>query len=1200
MAVKFVIGRAGSGKTRYCIDEIREHLIREPEGAPLILLVPQQFTFEAERELVSKEGVSGTIRAQVLSFHRLAWRIMQAEGGTARTPIDEIGKKLLLRRIMQRRQGQLKFYAGTQDQQGVIDRMDELFTEWKRYGMQPQHLEERMDKGRYHWEHSQSLEPKMQDLMMVYREFEEELKAQYLDGEDVLTLLAEQIIQSEWLSNAKIWIDGFHGFTPQEMAVIERLMIRCPEVSMTFCLDRPYYDYDDLDDLALFHPTARTMRQLQRSLVNYGLPAPHMVELADRKLPTRFTNNPMLGFLEQYYDRNTGRVRFDKKDAEKVHGNGRVNESIVIAEAASRRAEVEGVCREMVRLTREEEVRWRDMAVMVRNMNEYGELLSAVMSDFNIPHFLDQKRSVLHHPLVEFIRSALEVVNHQWHYDAVFRCVKTDFLLPWGHMYSESRLRRQMDRLENYVLAFGIKGSRWSEEKAWTYRERRSLEGPEEELREAEEKALAEINETRRWVSVPLHHFARRLKDRSKVQGKVEALFELLAFANVPERLERWSLTCSEAGQLEEAREHTQLWDRVMDVFDQLVDMLGEEEVSNELFADLVETGLESISMGLVPPSLDEVLVGTVDRTRSGSVTHAFILGVNEGVLPARLSEDGLLTENEREMLQQADISMADSAKRKLLDEQFLIYNAITSASSYLWMSYPLADEEGKGLLPSEIMKRIRYLFPQVKVKQLALEPTPFMSEKELFSYLAHPQQAFSFLGVQLKRRMQGEDIAKTWWDVYNWLLGNEAWNGKLERMVQALMFDNHVDRLPASTSRELYGSHLKASVSRMERFAGCPFSHFASHGLRLRERKVYALEAPDIGQLYHAALSEFAQGLQRDGLDWGDLSPEDCYKRSAQVVEELAPKLPGDILLSSHRFRHITRKLQDVVGRSSVVLAEHAKRGEFKPLATELDFGPGSTLPALEFTLENGCTMEIIGRIDRVDQADTEGGVLLRVIDYKSSATALDMAEVFHGLSLQMLTYLDVVITHAEKWLGIEAKPAGVLYFHVHNPLLLHANRIGADKAEEETRKRYKMKGLLAADTEIIGMMDSALKTGTGHSQLLPVAITKDGGFYKNSSVATDKQWKQIRSYVRGQIKQIGTDITDGAVDISPYRMGNKAACMRCSYRSVCQFEPHFAGSQYQVRRKMSGDELWSEIDRCVMNQEVGTGRQAEGGSGV
>ncbi|WP_442603697.1 helicase-exonuclease AddAB subunit AddB [Paenibacillus sp. KN14-4R] len=1181
MAVKFVIGRAGSGKTRYCIDQIREHLIREPEGSPLILLVPQQFTFEAERELVSKDGVSGTIRAQVLSFHRLAWRIMQAEGGTARMPIDEIGKKLLLRRILQRRQGQLKFYAGTQDQQGVIDRMDELFTEWKRYGMLPLQLEERMTKGRHHWEHSQSLEPKLQDLMMVYREFEEELKAQYLDGEDVLTLLAEQVINSEWLSSAQIWIDGFHGFTPQEMAVIERLMIRCPEVSMTFCLDRPFYDYDDLDELHLFHPTARTMRQLQRSLVNYGLPTPLMVELADKQHPTRFTETPMLGFLERNFDRNAGRVRFDKKITDHA--------PLVIAEAASRRAEIEGVCRDMVRLTREENVRWRDMAVMVRNMNEYGELLSVVMRDFGIPHFIDQKRSVLHHPLVEFIRSALEVVNHQWHYDAVFRCVKTDFLLPWGHENSESRLRRRMDRLENYVLAFGIKGSRWTDDKNWLYRERRSLEGPEEEMREDEEQALAEINDTRRWVAVPLDHFARKLKDRSQVRGKVEALFELLTISHVPDRLERWSLTSSEAGQLEQAREHTQLWDRVMDVFDQLVDMLGDEEVSNELFADLVETGLESISMGLVPPSLDEVLIGTVDRTRSGSVTHAFILGVNDGVLPARLSEDGLLTENERELLQQADISMADSAKRKLLDEQFLIYNAITSASSYLWLSYPLADEEGKGLLPSEVMKRIRYLFPQVVIKQLALEPTNFMSEDELISYLSHPQQAFSFLGVQLKRRMQGEEMPDAWWEVYNWLLQDEAWSGKLGRMVQALLFDNHEERLPALTSRELYGTHLKASVSRMERFAGCPFSHFVSHGLRLRERRVYALEAPDIGQLYHAALSEFAQGLQRDGLDWGDLSPEDCYARSAQVVEELAPKLPGDILLSSHRFRHITRKLQDVVGRSSVVLAEHAKRGEFKPLATELDFGPGQTLPPLEFTLENGCTMEIIGRIDRVDQADTDGGVLLRVIDYKSSSTALDMSEVYHGLSLQMLTYLDVVITHAEKWLGIEAKPAGVLYFHVHNPLLLHANRIGADKAEEETRKRFKMKGLLTADTEIIGMMDSSLKTGSGHSQLLPVAITKDGGFYKNSSVATDKQWRQIRSFVRGQIKQIGTDITEGAVDISPYRMGNKAACMRCSYRPVCQFEPNFSGSQYQVRKKLSGDDLWSEIDRCVKKEAEG-----------
>jgi ATP-dependent helicase/nuclease subunit B len=592
---------------------------------------------------------------------------------------------------------------------------------------------------------------------------------------------------------------------------------------------------------------------------------------------------------------------------------------------------------------------------------------------------------------------------------------------------------------------------------------------------------------------------------------------------------------------------------------------------------------MESMKLGLVPPSMDQVLIGSMDRTRSSGIEYAYMLGINDGVIPAQIKENGVLTEVERELLLSSGLPLSDGSERKLLDESFIVYTSLAVPSKRLWLSYPLADEEGKSLLPSELIQQIRHVVPQAKPSLLLAEPVPEMPEQEQANYIAHPGQAFSHLAVRMKHWMHGGRMAEVWWEAYNWFTGQPEQKLKQQALVKALLYTNRESSLSRTTSQLLYGNHLRASVSRMERYVACPFSHFLSHGLKLQERRVYRLEAPDIGQLFHAALNQFARRLQEDQLDWGALTAEECAERSSQVVDELAPKLQGEILLSSSRYHYIAKKLKQVVSRAAAVLGEHARRGQFTPLGLEIDFGPGKQLPALTFQLGNGCTMEIIGRIDRVDCAEGEKGILLRVIDYKSSSTALSLSEVYYGLSLQMLTYLDVVITHAEQWFGAPAVPAGVLYFHVHNPMLQQKNALDPIAVDKELRKRFKMKGLVTADADIVTLMDNQLGEAAGHSQLIPVALKKDGTFYSTSSVATEQQWEQLRSYVRKQITRIGTEITEGHVEIAPYRMGKKAACQHCSYKSVCQIDPLFEGNEMQIWRQQGREQVWTELGASV-----------------
>ncbi|QGQ95714.1 helicase-exonuclease AddAB subunit AddB [Paenibacillus psychroresistens] len=1186
MAIRFIIGRAGSGKSRRCLDEIRQQLADNPQGNPLILLVPEQATFQAEVALVSTPGLSGIIRAQVLSFRRLAWRVMQETGDTAKLPIDDIGKIMLLQRILHKHDAELKLFQSSQEKMGFLERLNAFFSELKRYCITADVLKDYYAKKIISKEIEGStslLADKLHDLLVLYSEFEKLLALQYLDGEDYLANLAKQLQKSTGVCEADLWIDGFFGFTPQEQEAVLQCMRYCRSVTITLCLDRAYSVGERPDELNLFHPTAVTMVRLQEQLEALGMFTNEVVVLGENELP-RFRKSPMLAHLERNYEqRLSPRRKHYPAVAEEA-----LNESIHLYAAVHRRAEVEGAAREIRRVVREKHLRWRDIAVRVRNIEAYGDLLASVFDDYSIPYFFDQKSTMMFHPLVEFIRSALEVVLHNWQSDAVFRCVKTDFLLPLNKESSGIVDRKAMDELENYVLAYGIQGYRWLEAKSWEIRRFNSLEDEEATAKDEDTLALKRIQASSQLIIKPLSQLQQRMKQSETLQQRTEALYTMLSDSGVPERLQQWGDEALAAGNPQKAREHSQVWDHVMNMLDQMVEMMGAEEVSLELFVQLLDAGLESIRLALVPPSLDQILIGSIDRTRTAQVKIAFVLGVNDGVLPQRMNEDGLISENERELLSELGLHLADGSRRKLLDEQFLIYTVLCAPSDYLWLSYPLADEEGKSLLPSEIIKQVKSLFPLMQERLLLAGPEGSLSEQAQMSFIAQPERALSYLTVQMKLALRGAEIAPLWWHIYNWFAVQADWRDKLQRMMRSLLFTNSEPALAETTRVQLYGDHLRASVSRMERFVACPFSQFVSHGLRLQERRIYRLEAPDIGQLYHAALNALVKDMQQEGVLWGMLSLEQLTERASLIIDRLTPRLQSEILLSSARYRYIAFKLKNIIGRAAVMLAEHVRRGAFVPVELELGFGPGQTLPALSFQLNNGFAMDIIGRIDRVDRAEGAEGALLRIIDYKSSSTSLKLAEVYHGLSLQMLTYLDVVITHAERWIGQKAIPAGVLYFHVHNPMIQSKNALQSEEVEKELKKRFKTRGLVLAETEAIGFMDHDLSGGSGRSSIIPVALKNDGSFYKNASVATRAEWSLLQSHVRQTIRVIGTRITNGEVSVEPYRMGEQIACTFCNYKSICEFDPLFAGNDYRIIQPRSNEQVWQAMALDIAGESV------------
>ncbi|MFT4414876.1 helicase-exonuclease AddAB subunit AddB [Fredinandcohnia humi] len=1154
MSLRFILGRAGTGKSFMCLQDIRKKLIENPTGPPVVYLVPDQMTFQSEYDLINTPGIVGMMRAQVFSFTRLAWRVLQETGGMSRYHVNNVGVNMLLRKIIETRKQELKVFSRAADKNGFITQMEEMVAEFKRYCVTPDALE-----AQRHTVQSENkvLSDKLHDLRLLYDDLEKHLFEKYVDSEDYLRLLAEKISQSDYIKEAEIYIDGFHSFTPQELEVVGQLMKESKQVTIALTVDKAYDDYPP-HDLSLFRMTGKTYQSIIKMATELRIKVEKPILLNEQ---FRFTSESSLAHLEKYYDERPTIPFMDKA-------------AVTISQAVNRRAEIEGVAREIQKLARDEKYRYREMAILVRNAGEYHEIIQTIFQDYQIPFFIDQKRSMLNHPLIELMRSSLEVITGNWRYDAVFRCVKTDLLNPFGEEISA--LREDMDRLENYVLEYGIQGYKWTNGEPWKYKRIRGLEDSDLPQTDKEREFELKLNALRQMIVGPLLTLQKRLQNAKDGRGMSEALFLYLEDLEIPAKMEELKLNAELAGRLSEAREHDQVWNSVLELLDQFVEIMSDEKVSLKMFSNMLETGLESMRFALVPPAIDQVLIASLERSRFSNIKCTFIIGANDGVIPARPSEEGVFSEQDRETLGEAGLQLAPGSRETLLDENFLIYGALTSASHAIYVSYPLANEEGKSLLPSPIIKRLKDLFPSARESLYLNEPSELSSVEQL-EYIVNPNIALSYLATQLQAWKKQYPIQDLWWDVYNYFADHDVMKEKSQLVLSSLFYKNKPKRLSREITELLYGDHIQGSVSRMEVFQGCPFSHFASYGLQLRERKVFRLESPDIGELFHAALKQIADSLREKGLDWRDITKEQCDQLATKAVEALAPRLQKEILLSSNRYHYIMQKLQKIISRASKILSEHAKASGFAPVGLELGFGKKGPLPPIQFTLDNGSTMEIVGRIDRVDKAESSNGILLRVVDYKSSQKALNLTEVYYGLALQMLTYLDVIITHSSDWIGVTAKPAGVLYFHIHDPMINSNKALSEDKIEEEIFKKFKMKGLLLGDEESVRLMDQTLETG--HSQIVSAAIKKDGSFYSTSQVASEQEFGYLRNHVRGVFKNTGNRIIDGEIDIAPFKLKDKTPCTFCAFKSVCQFDQSLEENTYRILPSEKNDVILDRI---------------------
>ncbi|WP_085992771.1 helicase-exonuclease AddAB subunit AddB [Oceanobacillus senegalensis] len=1161
MGLRFILGRSGTGKSGRVLDEIKEKQLQSPLGKSIFYIVPDQMTFQQEYTLFNDQEIQGSIRAQVVSFSRLAWRILQETGGATKQFISSVGIQMMLRKIIEERQGDWKTFNKVLEKQGFLKQLEEMIAEFKRYQVSPEVLKAQIEhmKQFVHKEPGEEvLTQKLEDLLYIYDRLVLALQGHYIDNEDQLQLLAEKMKESKLLQGAEIYLDGFHSFTPQELEVVAELMRLSKTVTVTLTLDDPVREVNELD---LFYQTTETYHVLQQIAVENQITTDETIIMEPEN--GKFRNRPYFAHLEQH---------FDTRPAPAYNGEAHLQ----LAEAVHPRAEVEGAAQEILRLVREEKYRFQDIAVFVRQTEMYQDLIHTIFDDHGIPVFIDEKRTMLNHPLIELIRSCLDIVEGNWRYEAVFRVLKTGFIRPSDEEYPLSN--DAIDELENYVLEYGIRSrERWFSEKEWKFQRFRGFDQAAQTNREMETQKR--INRYRSQVVQVLQSFDEGIRSAKTVKELSEIVYLLLEKLQVPNRLEKMRMYYDEQGQLEKGREQDQVWNAVIQLLDEIVEMAGEEEMSLTTFRSALDAGFETLTFSHVPPSIDHVIIGSIDRSRISGIKCTFLLGVNDGVWPMKPPAEGMINEEERERLAFQGIQLADSSKRMLLNDWFYMYLAFTAAKDRLWVSYPLSDEEGKAKLPSQLIKRMEDLFPS-NSKRLLLQDPDELYEAERF--ITTPVKTKSALTVQLSRTQKGYPIQPVWWQVLNWYIKNEPKNSTTYKVLQSLYYQNNPVDLEENTVKELYPKEIKASVSRLESYYRCSYQHFAKYSLGLDERKTYKLDAPDIGMLFHEALKIITEWIQKEGRDFSAITQKDANSYASKAVGNLAPILQHQILHSTNRHQYISQKLQEVIARATFILSEQARMSHFSPVGLELGFGVGEKLPPLSMKLPNGYKLLLRGRIDRVDKAISTDELYLRIIDYKSSDKGLNLVDVYYGLALQMLAYLDVVLTHSEAWLQQKATPAGVLYFHVHNPMITRDNNLDSNQIDTELFKKFKMKGLLLSDEEIVQMMDVSMEDASGlkRSDIIPAAIKKNGGFSKKESkVAERETFTKLQGHIHYLMEKAGLDITSGRVHLNPFQSKNQVACTYCPFLSVCQFDPTLEENDYHKLKDMKDDEILEKI---------------------
>lgn len=1110
MGLQFVFGGSGSGKSTLVFQKVIEQS-QQDMAKHFFLMVPDQFTMYTQKEICEMHPRGGIMNIDVLSFSRLIHRIADEVGQKERVMLDDTGKNLVLRKVAADVEEELVLFQKKLKRPGYIHEVKSMLSEFYQYDISPDELEDMADaaKGR-------GLLPyKLRDLKLLYEGFQKYIQEKYIVTEEALDELCHMIPQSHILRNAVLVFDGFTGFTPIQNRVILELMHVAQEVIITL-------DADNGADLHrtkqhLFGLSAGTYHKLSGLARKEDITVRQNIYLT-KKPVNRYLHNPELAFLEAHL------FRYDKAFYPKK------TQMIRIEEAETLVSEVQQMCIHIKRLVRKQGYCYRDIAVVTGDLSGYASIVEKEFLRYKIPLFLDQNRSVLHQPAVEYVKGALQLVRDNFSYESVFRFLRTGMT---------ALTMDEIDRLDLYVMKMGIHGRKQYGQLFARGEEAGEMNALREKLMEEIAPLLVRCKTAKEYTMQ-----VYSLCDKNSLQKKCRELAEKF----------------TETGDLVKAKEFEKIYPALMDLLDQIYGLIGEDPLSLDEFIQIFEAGVSEIQIGTIPQNVDQVVVGDMERTRLKKIKALFFLGVNDGVIPARGGNGGLLSDMEREYLIESGRELAPSPRQKLFEQQLYLYQNMTKPAEYLFLSYAKVDSAGKTRLPSYLIRVMTGLFPKLHVQTETEENEGFLAEVE-----SAEDGLDDFAG--LLRKYREGSLEKTTLPKLR-VLQKVYDTPDAEKIREAAFYRYEPGKLSRQAADSLYAERNQGSVSRLELFASCAYAHFLRYGLELMPRAEYTFEAVDFGSVYHGVLELFERSLKEDGISLRTLTEEEMEQRLWDAFSVLTKEYGETILYSSARNERRIRQMHRLLLRSVRTMQYQMQKGSFEPAYFEQKFRMKGAFP-------------LVGKIDRIDIRREDDEIYLKVMDYKSGRKQFSLDDVYYGLSMQLPVYMNAAVSFLqERYPQTTIIPAAMLYYRLQKPIIEIEGTKAEEEIEVEIRKQMKPDGLLLGEDCVLTMLDQGFTTD---SDVMRVGRKKDGSFKAASQVISQEDLGLLLSYTQKKAEQMMQQMAEGEIAVTPLKTGNHTSCDFCEYREVCRMDERIDGYRLQELTPLTDEERKEAMERAV-----------------
>lgn len=1073
MSLQYILGASGSGKSHYLYENVIEESIRRPDTS-FFIIVPEQFTMSTQKKVIQMHPMHGIMNVDIVSFPRLAHRIFGETGVSTRQILDDTGKSLVLRKIIENNKDKLSYFARNIGKSGFVEEMKSVISEFLQYSVTPgiiHQINENLSD-------NPILKYKLEDISVLYDGFQSYIKDKYIASEELLQVLCNVIPASELIKDSVVVLDGFTGFTPVQYRLLGILMTLCSEVKIALSIDssEQINVIEGMDNL--FYMCKTTASKINHIADENGIEIIPPVKMKDT-ISYRLRETKALSFMEKNIFRNHTSVYREPVDNE-----------IAVFEGRTPKSEIDFVVGEIKRLVTAGGCRYSEIAVISGDVANYGYLAGNIMEQNNIPCFVDYKRSIMSNVLVEYIRSAIEIAEYDFTYESVFRMLKTG-LTPIDD--------KDIDELENYVLAFGISGFRkWS--KQWN----RAYRTPDRKNITTEY-----INDIRSRVMDIAGSFYEAVKNKKTIREYAQALYEFINMSQLQKKAAEYAQKFEQENDISMAGEYRQCYVKIMELLDKIVVLMGDEKVSFLEFGEILDAGFDEIKVGLIPQKKDSVIIGDIERSRLDNIKVMFLVGVNDGNIPKTSDGGGILSEIDRDIISEMNVELAPGERENAFIQKFYLYLTLTKPSKRLYLTYSRYDTEGKSLKVSYLIGVIRKLFPAVNI----------YNEKtagKVISTVKIPKAAFD-------------------------------WTGILN------------DRINSENAEKMYGDVLSKSVSRIEMFYKCAFAHFAKYGLSLREREISEIKQTDIGSIYHKVIELISYKIIAKGIDFTSVTKEECMQLIDEAFEEIEEEYASTQLYDSERGRHLIERFKNMAYITIWSVAHQLEHGKFKPKHFEMNFK----------TKDN-----IIGKIDRIDTYEDDENIYVKVVDYKTGTTQLDITQMYYGLQIQLITYMQAALLLEEKaGNGKTAVPAGMFYYNIKTPFA--SDDSSQEAIDKELLEELRMNGMVNGEDKAIDALENEKD---GKSVAIPASF-KDGQVRQDKNILSREQFGLLAAHTQKLIENAAKEMEDGAAQIKPYRFDDRTGCDYCPFGAVCGFDSRMEGFGYRNIKKMDIQELWGKL---------------------